>query len=113
MTDQGVIPGKIDAIVFLLAGETFAPRLHGHPQVTAHDLVVDIAFRVRHEFPAFQVLQREPGRLGQIPVLHRGEGPIREQQAAHQDPANEEGEQAGQKDAVCFGHIAASLETEI
>ena len=102
-----------DGVISDKQPQYLAPRLHGDPEVPAHDLIVDIALRVRHEFPTLYIFPRELGRLGQIAVLHGGEGPVGEQQAAHQDPADEEGEQAGQKDAVCFGHRAASLETEI
>ena len=102
--DEGVVLAEIDPVVLLLAGQTLAPGLHGHPQVPAGDVIGDIALCIGHKCAAGHPLQRELGRFLQIAVLHGGEGLFRQEQTDQSHSADEAAKQGGEKNSKFFVH---------
>ena len=102
--EQGVLLAEVDPVVLLFAAQPLAPGLQGHPEVSADHVVIDVVFRVLHKLTVLQVLQAQfRGRL-QITVFQLRKLLIRSQQTAHQNPADEQGKQDRQKDAILFIH---------
>ena len=95
--DQGVLGRKIDPVVLLLAGDSLAPGLQGHPEVPADDLVVYIVLGVLHKFPSVDGFQGDLGGLFQISVLQLGKCTVRQDQAAQEHSADKQAEEDRKK----------------
>ena len=102
--EEGVLLTEVDAVVLLLAAEALAPGLQGHPEVPADDVVVDVVLGVLHKLAAVHIFQRQLGSRGQVAVFHGGELLVGEQDAAHQNPSDKQGEEDGEKNTILFAH---------
>ena len=95
--DEGVLLGKVDPVVLLLAGEALAPGLQGHPEVPADDLVVYIVLGVLHKFPSVDGFQGDLGGLFQVSVLQLGKFTVRQDQTAQEHSADKQAEEDRKK----------------
>ena len=101
--DQGVA-AEVDVVELPVAQQVLIPGLQPHPAVPQGELVRQVLLQIGGEGPVHQARPGEHRGLAQIPVLHRGEGPVRQEQVEDAEATDKQAEDGRRQALGQFCH---------